>query len=528
MAITLDTTPRGAYLSRNQVAFQFDCPDAVDTPSVSEYRFSIISTLLEENDTLQITWSYEGTDYDITFTFKDVPDANLYEILSNSTAPDRGYIENTLIPALLSHPDIAQFFDIAVEEDTFFGFRLTSRVEGPITLAFTATGFTFTEGSTAGVVEVRAADYLASAWVYVAQAHNSPLDEFTKLEEIELYPDLAGKAVIDVSEILDAYFSTPETPTDTTNAPVVCTQVFRKFFILYGQKFGDPVERKKQSRTDILTVIKGGMTHAEWLSTEGNTFDHPLFRRLHTLRLRREVSANQNDWLFLTPGTDLADTLLRAVLYYTDGTTETADLWTGQSLTAFTTYQFAAGFTQAGIKAIADTAAKTCYKYTLQVGQNPSLFAARSERATFYLQPYHTLATVFEYENSLGGIESWRMVGNRFLTGATSSDEYRRMLPPLADALFEELTSYNEEDNLSITFNTGPMHKSDALAFRDFLRSRHKWVITPEGSRLPFRTPGQDYSLDSQNTEADYTRNHEFRAVFAPTKGVSNTYVGWE
>lgn len=529
MAITLDNTPINRYLSRNQIAFRFNCPDVVTTAEVKEYRWAIISEAIENDDTLTIEWSYDGTDYSIQFTFKDSPDAANYEIESNDTAPDEDYILNTLIPGLLSHPDISEFFDIRVEEDTFYGFRMVSRVSGPVSLTFTASGFTPTEVGVSGVAEVRETDYLASVWVYMANAHNSNLLDFTKIGELELYPDSDNKADIDVADIIDSFFSNPETPTDTVNNPVLCTELAREFFLLYGQKFGDPVERKKQGRTDIYTVIKGGMRHNEFVADIGSLIPNATKWRYLTIRSRREVEADQKDWLFFHTGPhEISSAQLDWEIFFTDGSTQTGQGWTNQTLTPNKTYQTPAGFTQRGLNIVALQLAKTAYKYTIQILGTADGDDVSTEKATFYIMSPDHLATVFQYENTLGGIESWRMVGNRTLTGSKSSQPYRRPLPPLSTAGYQELMSYNEEDTPAITFNTGPMSQSDALAFRDFLRSRHKWLLTTDGDRIPFRITDTDYALDSENLEADYTRNFEFKAILAPSKGISLEREVWK
>lgn len=469
---------------------------------------------------MTIGWSYQDVGYTVEFTFKDAPDAAEYEILSSGTAPNQAYIEDTLIPGLLAHPDIAEFFNISVEQDTFFGFRLTSRVDGPISLTGAAVGIAASSASTTGVAGVRETDYLASAWLYVAQEYNSPFNEFTKLGEFELYPDADNKAEIDLQQLLDDTFTEPETPTATTNAPVLCTKLTRDFFVLYGQKFGNPVDRKNQTRTAVFRAIKAGMTHSEFLSSAAKLNFTTTGWRFLTLRMRREVSEAQKDWLFIHAGpTALSSGSLNYQLFYTDGTTASGQLWSGRALLAGNTYQMAAGYTQAGLKTIADAASKTAYKYTLQVGGVGGA-SALSEKATFYIMPYDHLEVVVQFENSLGGIDSWRFTGSRALSGNITAEHYRRSLPGGAAADFQQLLSFNEQDQPTITLSTGPLGKSDALAFRDFLRSRHKW-ITKGTARIPFITNAQEYSVDQESTEADYTRSFTFTAVLAPERAVS-------
>jgi len=524
MAITLNNTPLSLYLSRNQAVFRFLCPDAIATAGVQESRFAIISAAIPQDDTLTIAWSFDSVDYSVEFTFKNSPDADLYEIESNGTAPDSAYIEDTLIPGLLSHPDISQFFDIDVEQDTFFGFRLTSRVSGPISLTVVADDFTLTAGGTAGVAESREPDYLASAWLYVAPQHNSDLDEFTKLGEFELYPDADGLTDIDVQQLLDDFFTTPETPTATADAPVLCTELLRRFYLLYGQKFGDPVARKKQTRTDIFEVAKGGMTNSEFIGANGGFFKNPIRSRTLSLRLRREAGQDQEDWIFFYFSAATTDLRLRCVLHYTDGTTQTEFLWQGEDLDSGNIYQCAAGFTQAGVKALADTAEKRCYKYILTVGAGD--FAPAIQPVTFYVMPYDHLEVIIEFENSLGAIESWRMTGQRSLSGNITAEQYRRALPATPDAEFQQLLSFNEQDQPIINITTGMLSKSDALAYRDLLKSRHKW-IRKGTARIPFRTDPQPYDVDRESLEADYSRSYTFQAILAPERSVSAVDPVW-
>ena len=520
MAITLNNTPLGIYLSRNQAVFQLLCGDAIDTAAVREHRWRVISAAIPEDDTLTIAWSFDDVDYSVVFTFKDAPDAALYEIISNGTAPDQVYIEDSLIPGLLTHPDISEFFDIAVEEDTLFGFRLTSRVSGPITLTITADDFATSGGATSGVVGVREPNYLASAWLYVSNAHISELDEYTKLGEFELYPDAANLADIDVSQLLDDFFTEPETPTATTNAPVLCTKITRNFYLLYGQKFGNTVARKKQTRTDIFTVLKGGMTNSEFINFGPRLSFNNTGWRFLSLRREREVSEAQKDWLFIHTGSvRLRSVSMGAEIFYTDGTTNAGNIWAGQAFEKNMTYQMSVGFTETGIKAAAISAGKTCYKYTLQVGGIGS-FSAVSLKTTFRVALPDYLEVIVEYENSLGGIESWRMTGERALAGGITAEQYRRTLGATPDAGFQQLLSFNEQDQATLSINTGPLSRTDALAYRDLLRARHKWIVKGT-ARIPFRTDPQSYAVDQETADADHSRAFTFQAILAPEKSIS-------
>lgn len=540
MAIELRNFIPSSVLSRNQIPAVFDCPDVINTEGAQESITVNMNFNPQNDDVLEFEWSYNGVTYTATFTFKDSPDADLYEIETGTT--NSSYILYTVIPGLLSHPDLFEFFDFELWEDApSEGFTLTARSQytGPLSLQITIEGNPIaTESTTTGVAPVIETDYLASVWLNISPAYNSELWDYQRIGELELFPDNDNRADIDLAGLLDAHFTTPETPTDTTGAAVVCTELTRKFYLAFGQKFGDPVERKKQFISGPYTVCKGGVRHLDFP-------DYDLGDEFLTIRTVRYVDAEQKDWLVWHHQYkgSMWDVALRADIYYTDGAQSSQNLWvdTGQTMQFGYTYQMQAGLVESGIKAIADGVSKTVAYYDLYlVAKDPG--SASIEAVTnagykvrFIIKSPDSLTVYFLYENTVGGHESWAMIGSRVYKGSKTSNEYRRPLlankesditPANAAATFQELISFNEQDQPALQFNTGPMSQTDALAFPDFLRSRHKYIKV--GSDwVPFRIPDTEYQVDQENIQADYTREQTFTALLAPSKGVSNLKSLW-
>ena len=109
MAVILSSAPALA-LSRNQIPFVFDCPDAITTAGVAESIQAKMAYNPAADQILAFAWTWAGVDYTASFTFKAVPDGDLYEIETGTA--DLIYIDGEIVPGLLSNPDLAQFFKI--------------------------------------------------------------------------------------------------------------------------------------------------------------------------------------------------------------------------------------------------------------------------------------------------------------------------------------------------------------------------------------------------------------------------------
>jgi len=535
MAISSNIILPAFALSRNPYQIQLSTPDAITTAGVRAQKDILVTSQPDDDDEITFTWSWQGVDYSATLTFKDSPNADNYEIQTDTS--DAAYIENEVIPAFLGHPDLAEFFEFELYfPDPAYGFTIRAREQytGDLNLAVSETGYPITEdSSTAGVDEVRPADYMASVWLFIGSAHNTPESEMIRIGELELFPDDQNLANLDLSGLMDAHFTEPEIPTDTAGAPVLCTEITRPFWILYGQKYGSPQSRRKQFLINEKYAIKGGFRLDDFAAIDCIDWVENNFL---THRTTREIFADQVDWLFWHNrdknilGYDVG---WRANIFFDDGT-QTADnlhVDTGSALVFGKTYQFRADLVGSGIKAIADGLGKTVHHYDIyMIIKDPDSASINSISNTvrFIIREPDALGFVLEYENSLGAIESWAMLGNRALAGQITAEKYRTgYVPNPLSAIIQELQSYNEQDQPIIEMNTGPMSQTDARAFPDFMRSRHKWIRS--GShRVPVQIADSKYLVDGQNIESDFTRNQKFSLALPPSKSVSNLTEFWK
>lgn len=529
--IAITNTLRDLYFSRNAVPVTLDLSDYVTTPGVLTERRLLFPGATEAGDSFTISWTVDGVDYEVTVTVASPADAEEYEMIPGSGS---NYAQQ-VVNLLRSIPLIWQFFDVYFAQQADpdrFGFGLRARQPGDIDLGTTSSGFTWVVPlNTTGALPVVKTDYLGSLWVAIAPEHDTARHNFIRLGEMEVLPDAHGVAHLDVSEILDAFFEQPEQPTSTTGEPVLCTAIQRPFHLMAGHKWGDPLERRVQVETSVLNVIKGGLSPHDFASLSSGAITYANAHFL-TLRTQRDIDASQLDWLYyygmtLGPTTELA---LEAAIVYTDGTTATPYLWDTTDVQSGKVYQLAAGYTASGVQAIAEAAEKRVRSYSLRLWsrstETPDRTLLRGPVTFHLLQPDY-LSVHMEYENTLGAIEGWLMRGVRAYTGRTGHSPYRVLRTRPADSegaaavSFQELLSYNERDELSLTLSTGPMSRSEAHAFRDFLRTRHRWLRIGT-HRIPVYIDPGTYQLDRETLDADYTREHTFQATLPPSLGVSD------
>jgi hypothetical protein len=308
-------------------------------------------------------------------------------------------------------------------------------------------------------------------------------------------------------------------PLPGSSTPVECTEVNRPAYLLFGQKWGDPVERQKNFKSDIFRVIKGGLNPRDF-AAEKDDLPEWLHGRFLTNRYERVVQPKQNDYLYWVCNEKLTGVKVMCQVIFPAGPAITAPEAT-----------------------LASTDIGRTYKIKVVPNDWYGLFAADSEVVRFnvwlaksddtpitekvsYRIEEHFLDQVFEYENSQGVIESWKFRGERSVGHEITKALYRTELEFDADVEATELQSYNERDNMTMACSTGPLVKSESKAFPDFLRSRYVWLLKDnKGTKVRVRIPEGKHLAESWNLSGNHQRGGEFTVELGESRNVSREVI---
>lgn len=464
--ITETTSPPAICFSRNQIPLKLTV-----SPYSTEGVFEKIDFALglpdTDGDTMQLEWSYDGTDYDVTFTFQTTPTAADYEIETYSGATTAAFvtwINDVLVPGVMSHPDVNEHFQTEFfSNGSDFGITFKAVYEGDYSLVMTATGFTRTIASdTSGVMPVKRENHTVYLRIALQNDLTDTLVQYLRLPQVNFSADPDNAISIDLQPYIDDYFRNSEIPPlPTTKSYTRCTKINRFIYAEYGEQYGDPVAKQYAIRTDAIRVLQGGVaTHdfpdiradiADWL-TEDSTDDTTVVKFL-TNRKKRILYGLQPDWLFAYIPADLDyNVRVRIKRYFADGTdSSVTDLtWTNSS-------NVAGGNTiyipidPGAIGQILIPA--NCISYEINLEDIPITW--KTETITVVRRTPETGHTVLEYQNTLGAWETISLPWNkqRVAEVAKSFYETRRSTNyPTAEA---SRISFNEMlmETFTITLN---------------------------------------------------------------------------
>lgn len=501
------------HLSRNPIDIEFTCPDKHITLGKYFRRSFAFSTYpTTDGATFTYTYTKDGEEIACTFTFRTAPDPELQEILLYPGSGELDWVTNHLIPGLLANPNMAQDFLIGMLTAPTYLFW-DAQFYAPNSGTISAVSGCLPISGTPKPAAMPSAqpNYRLSAWLYVGDGQ-----EVQRTGEIELDADNEQKVKLDLQNYADTLLTDVETPTNTLNVPILCTKINKLAYIVYGQKWGDIPERKKNYRTPEFRIQKGGMEDRQFAAVKSTLGAH-LAANYLTLRRERTLRSGQKDWLYWLCPPGITGITLNMSPTYATSSGSSAILFNNVAVTPGRAYQFR-------IDKEIFAFLPDLISYALILTYNDGTTYHQAERVTVKLQDTY-LDQVFEFENTFGAIESILFTGERTLSATASKQPYSTQPKFNAAATDSNLHTHGELVGKSITCSTGALTASESLAIIDFLRSRHIWYITPTGSRIPVRIPKADAVIESINRDANYARGAEFTAEISLSKSVSAQIV---
>lgn len=515
MAITTTITPPALSLSRNQMPLRLDAGDAFTQDARASVYQHTWGAPDVDGDTVQFEWAYDGTTYDITFTFKTTPVAADFDIArytGASTAAFQAWIEGTLIPGLLAHPDFNEFFNAQLYTNgANNGLRIIARDPYffALNLDQTPTGFTITEASAdEGTGQVAAINYAARYWVSIAPTATSTFNSYLRLPEMQAYPDEEGNIDIDIQQIIAPYFRDTELPAlPPTAAFSLLTTAPRKVYVEYGQQSGDPLVRGPISRTAEIRVLPGGVHTHDWPGIRTalpNYFLNSDEWRFLTNRKKQVIYKGTPQFLHWYQAASLPAEPLRLILekYTASGTTKQPAITDTVPVSA--TFRVMRVPVYPEIFAAGATSNATHFSAHLGT-QVDALFTRYSEIINFEMRPRPTGLTTILYQNAWGMPETISLPWTRERIATVGKQMYERTRPLNYTAKDSPIETYAEQMVERFEIGIDQADPVDAPHLAELMLAPQAWLMLGDDTLIPIRIMGGKMNMELQGRQGQFS-----------------------
>lgn len=497
MAITLTAPSDEILLSGNPIIYGISGTQYVSNDGV----FSVLEWEFTAGPANNNTFTFEadflqgGT---VVFTAKTLP-VNDNEfgrppagILSAS------YIQEVVIPALLSNPVIANNYDVSFNGD--LGIIMTALVHGgEYDLTLTSSGSnTSIISSTNGAFLELTPNYLLRYRIHLETAQDSGI--FKRGEWFFVKPNIDGEIEIDISPKVHEMFNETDDESPTGSTPVKAVKSMRSMRLEVAEHFGANPFNSNSKISFSKRVLRGAFDADDI----GESFytKYVAARKPITNKGQKEpVHPDQPQWLHFvmnhTPLSGGDTTIILARVYYTDGT-NTNDIQVNTSSIVWgELWKIPCGFNQLGLGAFEPT--KTPYKYTVRA-YSALAIATIMEEVTFLLPTNSSFANVVHYKNAFGLQETLCFEGEHKHLESVQRQRALIERPLEPQKTDRDAFDYGIVRRTAFELSTTALPRTNVGALVDCLLSRVHWVqmlsrggemlaakILTDGAELPGR-----------------------------------------
>lgn len=419
MALSENQTPGSFQLSLNPVWSQLTTNNYVVTAGVkAALEINLAATGATAGQT--ITLPFNGKT--IVLTFAAALDGSGKKLRVAGALTLSQFVAQ-LAQDIAKNYYIADTFDITTASGKVI---LTAKETGEdqsfIAPATTATDVTIGT-NTAGVDEVVQENFKVVADVYMEKTYKSGVYE--KIHGQEETPDINSQVLFDFHDALHSQIGqNNDLPSYNQTTITRCDNILRRYKYRYAEKYGTDPEYKEVAESDVLYVLKGGLSFKE-AAIDVSFIDGWLMsqQKFNTFQPRtKTIIKSQQEYLYFMVPSAMTTIKIKAELYYTDGTTEIKTPKTKTSVTGYEMYILPVGYDQI----IVPSTGKTVYKYKIWVVDQSDV--VKSETFTYTLTDKPTVDThIFLFENGQSGFDTLRCTGTNTAAISVKSDVAERI-----------------------------------------------------------------------------------------------------
>ncbi|MDL5050666.1 hypothetical protein QQ054_32200 [Oscillatoria amoena NRMC-F 0135] len=415
--ITEVSSPADVVPVLNEVEYVLETNNRITTPG-SKFTSTITFLVLPVDGEV---WVLTFNSIIVTIIYKTVALA-ANEVTIQASIADT--VMETLVVAKNQYPLYANYEMNTAGVD----FEITARQPGALwDIDFTGTTISTGAFPSNGVDEIRQDGFRIQVdlWKYTQTVLNEDFYSLVNSEQYE--PDKAEQLVFDASALLLSMLDY-DLPSFNQTAPGMCSKVFKKFKISYGEYYSDSVQNYAHSsqKRALLAALPEAII-------PGNTFfaDHftaATNQLFLTACPRGGIKTNKSaqQFLYYYQRTDFATAYAVLYIEYTDGTSSVEDqlfvLGQPGDIIILPT-----GYTQLDVDAL-KTIGKTVKRWGMQVGANGLNYQDYTDYTEIFwytldAKPYQN-NRYFLFANTYGGFDTLWCNGDVEFSNVTDSETY--------------------------------------------------------------------------------------------------------
>lgn len=258
------------------------------------------------------------------------------------------------------------------------------------------------------------------------------------------------------------------------------------YYVRHADSYGQPPTTERLKKAGPFHVVPGGSSGNSrrlWGSGVRYQLCHSYLIDQSLSQFWKPVTETQPDWVYWYVVNPFSgdDVLAQAVIYYSDGTTETIPVGNSPAMAieAKKLYSFPSGPQQVGLNTAPSWATKTATRYEFQIVKSSGeVYTKIGYRLLPDCQDWSVI--YLAYENGAGGIETVAMRGKSARGYNVSRKQFRRAKLPTTDLSRGEFAYYDSEAQQSYELPTGWYPKEYVRHLRQLLVADRVWMIDQE------------------------------------------------
>ena len=320
MGLTLDKIPGLFVLSKNMIMARVKTDDFYSSYGTLQDTYIKFTAASTAGQTIIFTWATGS----VTFTCAASPNTSGTQYKDNAVAlPLATWVQQT-IDYLNQNKLVYERYILS--STTIAGspaIRIQSREkDGNSALTITGTGYNLALSFGTATSPVGKSNYAFVLETWLENSYRSGV--YTKVDESELPanndPSLPS-ADFYLEQVLDAYVE-KDFPVYGQTSATLCTNIQKRYYVRYGEKYGNPQDQKKMYTSDVYNVLRGGVSHADYKASIGfyNNFVLGQQNYLSFSPFAKKVTPIQQEYLNVMVPIGSTQLRLYIKFYYSDGT----------------------------------------------------------------------------------------------------------------------------------------------------------------------------------------------------------------
>lgn len=516
MAITINSTPNAWSLSKDPLVFNVSSDQYVQTAGVKAKRTIVFDNEPGLTDLLRMNSNTIGADPYIEFEFvAAVTSANSGNAIrvrpSGYSTAD--WIDEHVVPNLRANSLIDLNYNVFRSGDEVC---IEARETGPEQSFTTFSGVGFDADAsvnTVGVDAVFTPDYSIRVKLFLEESFGS--GTFIESSLFNFKPELDGSLSIDLSEKADELFDDLGIPSDVSMSGVeLNVKGVRKFYAAFADHYGLEPFSLPSTVSDAINLMKGSIRkdHGYTSTTE---FQDLVNQRKFLTNQTGLVQTKRSQYVGFVHfiqwyNTELLneDVLVKAKVYYTDGSITTTALPAFTDLVIGGLYYLQCGFDALGLNLLEPL--KTPYKYELWV-ESSSFALEIAAPKMFHLMPSVSYSWTVAFRNGFGLFETFLLDGSQDEKIAVNSDTIRVGLDGGGEHQDSDKVAFNIFSEGALELTSGILEENQMDGFIDLIMSPFHWVFPwfslqdPIGVKL---VPGE-YQLAKKGVKGEHFESNK-------------------